>query len=590
MTDILTTTSPVITVNGTPLDQTWCDGLIELRIERAFQVPSRLTMRFNDPIYELLSSKKMKLGTELAVSVQGQGGLVVAEVTGMSVEQAPTQPPELVVVAHDRAHRLGRENKVATFQKMHYSAIVSQLASAAGLSASVDATSRQLDYMLQVESSLALITELANRIGYDWWVEDKTLHFKKPSGETAAVVLTADDDLLSFSVKASGHRPDTVTVRGWNHTEQAAIVGNSDPPTLNPDSDFAKLVASPGKAFGQAKLLSANLAAASTEEAKELSNALLQSSVTSSVVAKGVAHGNAKIKLGVPVQITGFGPLSGKYHVSEVEHVFRPSGFRTRFVAGDRHPTTLVDTLANGAGYGNPMLGNLEHRGLVVGQVTNIADPDSKGRIRVRFTGLSDEDESGWARLVSIGGGQKRGMVFIPEVGDEVVVGFENGDVRQPVVFGGLFGAKLEIPKWDVADGKVTARRITSRDGHYVELSDGESDASKHILLALAAAGYKLRLGEDRFDLALPQGKPALIQIGEAKIEVTNSGDINIEATNINIKAKAKVAISGAQIEVKGTASVAVEANGQTSVKGGVVEVNATGTAMIKGTTAVMIN
>jgi uncharacterized protein involved in type VI secretion and phage assembly len=297
--------------------------------------------------------------------------------------------------------------------------------------------------------------------------------------------------------------------------------------------------------------------------------------------------------------------------VTEVDHVFRPSiGFQTRFVAGDRRPTTLVDTLANGNGSGtHPMLGNIVNNALVVGTVTNIVDPDAKGKIRVKFTGLSEQDESAWARLVSIGGGPKRGVVFIPEVGDEVLVGFENGDIRQPVVFGGLFGAKLDIPKWDVTDGKVAARRITSRGGHYVELADGDADTAKHIALILGAAEQaqtgggaqpqtqttpqeetKLRLGADRFDLTLPKGKPALIKIGQSKIEVTAAGDINMEAPNINVKGTAKVAIEAPSIEVKAQGSLKLQSTGATNVEGKIIQVDASGTAIIKGTTGVAIN
>ena len=66
------------------------------------------------------------------------------------------------------------------------------------------------------------------------------------------------------------------------------------------------------------------------------------------------------------------------------------------------------------------------------------------------------------------------GSVMIPEVGDEVLVGFEHGDPRQPIILGGLFGNKSTIPDWTVKDGKVSSRRFTSRLGHVWELSDGD--------------------------------------------------------------------------------------------------------------------
>jgi len=584
-------TAPLIKVSGGLLADKWLEALLEVRVERAFQVPSRVTLRFTDPGHELLTSALFQLGTPITISAIGQPNLVVAEVTGFTVDHQPLTPPEFVVVGHDKSHRLGRASEVATFQDMTYSAIVKELAGNLNLGLDVKATTRKLEYVLQVESSLALMTELANRLGFDWWVDDDTLHFKPPKTSGSAVKLAIDDDLISFSVRATGHRPDSVAVRGWDHKTQQAVEGSAATADIAPSSTFARLVDKPGGKLGTAKLLSANLAAASAEEAKELSGALMLRSIAGAVTAKGVGYGNGRIKPGVTVDVSGYGPLDGKYHVTEVEHVFRPSiGFQTRFTAGDRRPTTLVDTLAGGNGNGsNPMISNLGHSSLVIGTVTNIKDPDEKGKIRVQFTGLSDKDESAWARLVSIGGGKKRGMVFIPEVGDEVLVGFENGDIRQPVVFGGLFGAKLDIPKWDVTDGKVSARRITSRQGHYVELADGENETSNHIELMLTGEKHKLRLGEDRFDLELPAGKPALIKIGNTQIEVTAAGDVNIEAVNINIKGKAKVAIEAPTIEMKAQAQLNLDCVGATYLKGTVVEVNGKGTAIIKAM-SVMIN
>ncbi len=110
------------------------------------------------------------------------------------------------MVCHDKSHRLGRATNVVTYTNQTYSDIVSALARKAGLTADVTSTSRQLEYVLQVDSNLALITELANRVGYDWWVENNRLNFKPPPAAGAEVPLKFDNDLLSLSVKATGQR------------------------------------------------------------------------------------------------------------------------------------------------------------------------------------------------------------------------------------------------------------------------------------------------------------------------------------------------------------------------------------------------
>jgi phage protein D len=589
-TDIIT---PSIKFDSADLPQDWLSALIDLRIERAFQVPTRCTLRFFDPGYKLLKQDKLKLATDVQIGIPRQAPLASVEVTGFAVEQSPGSQPELVVVCHDKSHRLGRATNVVTYTNQTYSAIVQSLASAAGLTAEVTSTSRQLEYVLQVESDLALITELANRVGYDWWVDDNKLLFKPPAaGET--VELAFNKDLLSLSVKASGQRPDSFRVVGWDSQKQAVVDSqpvNASSATLKPSSPFAKLVSTPSSAFGgSAELVSAGLSASTMEEAGELSKALMNRSVATAVTAKGVAKGNAKLKPGTTVSVTGFGPLDGSYHLTEVEHVYRPTiGLQTRFTAGDRTPTTLVDTL-NGNGH-KPMLGTIGHSGLVVGEVTSINDPDKRGRVKVRFSGLSSQDESAWCRLVAVGGGTKRGMVFIPEVGDEVLVGFENGDVRQPVVIGGLYGEKSEIPQWDVDQGKVSARRITSRRGHYIEMADGDQADKQHILLMLDNETHKLRLGADRFDLELAQGKPLSVKVGDSSIVIADNGDMTLESGgNINIKAKLKVAIEASSVEILGKSQVSIEAKGKAALAGAQVAIDGKAQVAIKATGVVQIN
>jgi uncharacterized protein involved in type VI secretion and phage assembly len=258
----------------------------------------------------------------------------------------------------------------------------------------------------------------------------------------------------------------------------------------------------------------------------------------------------------------------------------------TRFTAGDRNPTSLVDVLTGPRGGANT---SILQSNLVVGVVTSLNDPDKKNRIRVKFPGLSDKDESAWARIVALGGGEQRGMVFIPEVEDEVLVGFENGDVRQPVVLGGLFSSG-DTPTWDVVNGKVSTRRINSRLGHYMELGDGEQPTGQHILLMLDGEKHKLRLGADRFDIEMPQGKPALIKIGNTKIEVADNGDMTFEAPNIFLKAKLNVTIEANAIGIKGKSQTNIEATREVAISAAQVGIEAKALATIKGNAGVQIN
>jgi uncharacterized protein involved in type VI secretion and phage assembly len=590
--DEITLTSPKITLDGQELPDSWLLALTEVRVEREFRLPGRVSLRFSDFGYELLKAAKVKLGDPLVVSVLNSSQLIDAEVTGISSEQRVGDQPELVIVGHDKSHRLGRATRVATYLQVTYSDIVSQLASKNGMTAAADATAGQLEYLLQVDSDMELLNEIADRVGFDWWAEGTTLNFKKPAANPKAVKVTMNQDLMAFSVRATGHRPDTVKVDGWDRKKQEPITGQAaaSEAAIKAESTIADLVSAGKTPFGSATLQTAALSAESNDEAAQLSNAIVSRGVASSVTAKGVCDANPDIKPGATVEVVDAGPLSGKYHVTRVEHTYRASGFETRFYAGDRTPTTLVDTLG-GSRQSGAMAGSFDHPGLVVGEVTNINDPDQKGRIKVRYPGLSGTEESHWARICILGGGKDRGSVFIPEVKDEVLVGFEGGDLRQPVVIGGLYGEKSGIPKWAVDDGKVSARQITSRLGHTIALSDGDGDAEQFVSIVLAGEKHKIRLGKDKTDVEIPSGQELTIKAGDTKIAFNASGDINIEGNNINIKAKQNIKLeSQMDTEVKATMNLKLDGAVETKIHGANVGVEADATATIKGSAMVKIN
>jgi uncharacterized protein involved in type VI secretion and phage assembly len=228
----------------------------------------------------------------------------------------------------------------------------------------------------------------------------------------------------------------------------------------------------------------------------------------------------------------------------------------------------------------------------MAGVVTDNKDPDSLGRVKVKFPGLSDEVASTWARMLTLGGGSARGAVFAPEVNDEVLVGFELGDTRRPVVLGGLFSAKNALPTGSTVggDGKVEYRRFTSRKNNIIEFGDGEDAATQHILLQLGPVAHKLRLGADAFDIEVAAGKPVTVKAGSAKFAMDAQGNITIEGNNITlkangnldlqatanatVKANAQADVQGLMVAVKGQTGASLESTGMTSVKGLPVKLN----------------
>lgn len=563
--------SPGITLHGRELPRSWQDALIEVRVDRVLAQPGRVVLRFVDPGYALLESGSVHLGVEVEVRQPGTSeALISAEVTEVSCEQREEEQPELVVVAHDRSHRLGRMTAVTTYLTTEVGGVVEQLARMAGLRVDADPALPQLDYLLQVDTNLGLLDELAARTGCDWWVEGQTLHFVKPGSGGSIARLRLGDTLRSFSVRASGSHSDSVVVDGWDRDQQQSVRGEATRASdgVVGSSKLADLASTAASAFGRASVVTSAVGAKTEDEARMLSQALLDRQLGASVEAWGTADGTVILELSQAVEVSDAGPLSGRYPVTSLSFVYRPHrGSVLRFRCGDRRPSPLG---LGGATAAAPVASGsvVSHAGLIVGVVTNINDPSNQGRVKVRFPGLAASKESAWARLLGIGGGHDRGFVFVPEVNDEVLVAFEGGDTRLPVVIGGLYGARSTIPTPEVRDGKVQSRRLQSRLGHSIKFLDGTSPATQAIELTLAGGQSFIHLGKDKLAVTVPSGTPIDIKAGQTSVSIANDGGMTMKAPTIALEAQTQLQLKAATIMVQAEGSLSVQSDGVAAVKG----------------------
>ncbi|MEP6561431.1 MAG: phage baseplate assembly protein V, partial [Nakamurella sp.] len=209
--------------------------------------------------------------------------------------------------------------------------------------------------------------------------------------------------------------------------------------------------------------------------------------------------------------------------------------------------------------------------------------------VKVKYTSVGGQVESNWARVVTLGAGAKRGLTFIPEVNDEVIVGFEGGDARRPIILGGVYNGKDIPADFGVQNGTVSKRRITSRLGHFVEFADGTDPANQHIKLNLTGDQHQVRLGKDKLDATVPAGTPVTIASGDASIAIGQDGsitlsgqkitlksktDVEISGLNISAKASVKASVSGTITEMKASANGELSAGGPMTIRGAIVAVN----------------
>lgn len=181
--------------------------------------------------------------------------------------------------------------------------------------------------------------------------------------------------------------------------------------------------------------------------------------------------------------------------------------------------------------------------GVTVGVVTNNKDEEGLGRIKVKYPLLSDEDESYWARVLTPMAGKEYGIYFLPEVGDEVLIAFGNGNVASPYILGALWNGKDKPPEAN-SDGKNDKRMIKSRSGHTVLLDDAE--------------------GKEKIEITDKSGKNSItISTKDNSITISADADINITANN------GKLVLSGKGIEIDSQAEIKINAQQNMDIKAG---------------------
>lgn len=166
--------------------------------------------------------------------------------------------------------------------------------------------------------------------------------------------------------------------------------------------------------------------------------------------------------------------------------------------------------------------------------VISLKDPDNLARVQIRllnFDGVESHDGPVWARVAAPFAGKDRGAFWIPDVGDEVLVTFINGDSRLPVVIGGLWNGTSKSPK-TISEGQNRFKVLRSKNGVQITLDDQEGQEQ---CIIETPAGQKITLKD----------RPAQILIEDAA-----NNSIKMEASGITVHGAAKVTVDAPSVEV----------------------------------------
>ena len=209
------------------------------------------------------------------------------------------------------------------------------------------------------------------------------------------------------------------------------------------------------------------------------------------------------------------------------------------------------------------------------------------GRVRVKLPTLTEEHESNWARVVAIGAGKNRGFDCLPEIDDEVLVGFEHGDIHRPFIIGGLWNGK-DAPPENVdnsADGGIRLRTFKTRVGHQLQFVEADKGSSKKGITLKTVGGHQVSLNDsDKFvEIETTGGHTVKMGDTDRKIQMTSTGEITLSAPQ-----KITITVGGSIVEVTPT-GVKIQAAATVDIQGSAkVDIQAA-TTNVKGMALVQV-
>lgn len=584
-----------ILLNGAAIPKAKMDFIRRVEVELTTDMPAVCTVTMyagkDDTTFVPYA-----LGAAVTVQMQSRGGTLTdvfkGELVGYEHVFNPDMTIDIVMIAHDKLHRLNRGRIQQSFLNVTDSDVISQIVQTAGLAATVTATSTvHPSIVANNVTPLEFIQFLAARNGYTvrWDVTADQLKVEIPS--QAAVSLDYGTTLEEFRPRFTAARGvGTVKAFGWDPAAKAVFTGTQktaktagDLPTAAVMDKINTAISGFGTSVEQVTVLGAPALAVVSKAAEARFDDLRRRAFE----AEGLCRGDPAILPGKKLTLSNLKEYDGDYYPTVVRHIFFEGIYDTRFYIEGRTPNAITrlmqaDTHSDRLWYG-----------VYPAVVTNINDASAGnksaanlGRVKVKLPWFSDSIETDWARIVMAGATTSGGLMYNPQVNDEVLVAFEDGQFDRPFVLGGLWNTTNTPPVAAatdlVMDGKTRLRGFYMPDGAKIEFVQADKGAVKKgyylkdsannvinvnttdkFIEVKTDGGFFLKMDEQNKITELKTGGGLSVKMEDntKKVTLTASSATVIMDGNGN-----KISLSAANIEISGSASV--------KITGGSVKIN----------------
>ncbi|MEM1119673.1 MAG: phage baseplate assembly protein V [Bacteroidota bacterium] len=445
------------------------------------------------------------------------------------------------------------------------------------------------------ESNFAFLARLANRYGEWFYYNGLKLFFGKP-GEGDIINLDFGEDGLTcfdISVKAI---PTKFEMRGYDYTTHKPLIEEAPERSKSNELGQQVLDISKGQIFTETPSVSLQTAL-DEAEFKNIVERREQISIDEMVLFSGSSR-NAKLKVGATIEVKDneLGESYGAFVLTNITHDIGQGGdyhntFEAIPVEVKTPPLSTMPT---------PPFCETQ-----LAKVTNVDDEDSLGRVKVEFLWQEGSGEkSPWIRVAAPYTGKDKGFYVIPEVGDQVLVAFENNNPDKPYVLTGMYNGDA-VPEW--FDPKNHYKGFKSKGKNQWKFDDKNQNIAIHAPHAITmSAGKKITIktgGKEDSEITVNAGEGTInvlaktiniiadetvdIQSTETFLtssektevwasEMTLEGEKTIDTKTKNMKMEASVGaeLKGAKVTVEGSATVDVKSTGPLTAKGMPIKLN----------------
>lgn len=470
----------------------------------------------------------------------------------------------LVIECRDTAVKMTISPKSKYSREVTDSAVMEELIDAYGLEKDVAPTPVTHQELVQYHTTdwdFMLCRADAN--GRLCLVSDGQITIKAPD-LSAEAVLNIQYGATVYDLDAeidARLQPKAVVATAWDASEAALISGVE---ATEPDVPAAGNFSAAGLSdiMGEENFRLLHSGSLSQQELQQWADSKLLKNRLAKIRGRVTTDGTATVKPGQMIALRGAGErFEGKLFVTGVRQHLSEGLWRTTFQFG-LSPEWFAQQYETGQPPAGALLPPIQ--GLHTGIVTDLEDPEGQNRIMVRVPTIMDHDEGIWSRLSTLDAGNNRGTFILPEIGDEVIVGFINNDPRHAVVLGMLNSAHAPAPLTASNDnnekGYVSRSKLKMLFNDDKKTIQIETPAGNKILLSEEDTAIKLedqhgnKITMDSNGIRLESFKDLELAAPAGHFKVTDmtGNTIKAEPGGLTIQASSKLTLQGAQIELSG--------------------------------------